>query len=104
MLLPSVQETLAPVGRHSALESAISALGRSAACERLAGLTETAKGLVAARAAPEQRRPVVVLAGSSARADALASSAQFFYDALAGPGANAGASLPGFNALPLLGG
>src|SRR3989442_1242993 len=100
MLLPSVPETLAPVVRHPALESAISALSRGAGCERLAGLTDTPKALVAAQAAAELRRPVVVLAGYSARAETLTASLHFFYTALAGQEASEVAILPAFDALP----
>ena len=74
MILPSVSETLASVSRHPALESAISALRQGAAQERLAGLTETAKALVAAQVAAELRRPAVVVVASGARAEGLAAS------------------------------
>ena len=88
MLLPSVSETLASVSRHPALEAAISALRRGGAHEvareHVAGLTETAKALVAAQVAAELRRPVVVIVTSGARAETLAASMQFFYKALAG--------------------
>jgi transcription-repair coupling factor (superfamily II helicase) len=100
MLLPSVSETLASVTRHPALESAISALRRGAAHERLAGLTDTAKALVAAHVAAELRRPVVVLVASGARAETLAASLQFFYRALAGQEATEVAVLPALDALP----
>jgi len=68
MILPSVSETLASVSRHPALESAISALLQSSAHERLAGLTDTAKALIAGQVATEVRRPVVVLVASGAQA------------------------------------
>ena len=66
MILSSVSETLAPVSHHPALESVIAALRRGAVPERLAGLTETAKALVAAIVATELRRPMVVLVESGA--------------------------------------
>jgi transcription-repair coupling factor (superfamily II helicase) len=100
MLLPSVSETLASVTRHPALESAISALRQGAAHERLAGLTDTAKALVAAHVATELRRPVVVLVASGARAETLAASLQFFYKALAGQEATEVAVFPALDALP----
>src|SRR5712692_1269999 len=100
MLLSSVPETLAPVVRHPTLEAVISSLSRGAVCERLAGLTDTAKALVAAQAAAELRRPVIVLAGTSARAETLAASLQFFYSALAGQEATEVGILPSFDALP----
>src|SRR6267154_2677455 len=71
MLLPSVSETLASVSRHPALEAAISALRRGVAHEHVAGLTDTAKALVAAHVAAELRRPVIVLVTSGARAETL---------------------------------
>ena len=84
MILSSVSETLASVSRHPALESAIAALRQGTARERLAGLTDTAKALLAAIVATELRRPMVVLVESGARAEVFAASMQFFYAALAG--------------------
>src|SRR3981081_1318127 len=100
MLLPSVSETLASVSRHPALEAAISALGRGLADEHVAGLTDTAKALVAAQVAAELRRPVVVLVTSGARAETLAASVEFFYKALAGQEATEVAVFPALDALP----
>ena len=100
MLLPSVQETLAPLGRHPAVESALSALSRGAVCERLAGLTETARALVAAHAAAELRRPVVIIASSAGRAESLAASVEFFYSALAGQESTEVGILPALHAMP----
>ncbi len=108
MLLPSVSETLAAVSRHPALEAAISALRRGVAQkvaqevahEHLAGLTDTAKALVAAHVAAELRRPVVVIVTSGARAEALAASLEFFYKALAGQEATEVAVFPALDALP----
>src|SRR3984893_9380263 len=100
MLLPSVSETLASVSRHPALEAAISALRRGLADEHVAGLTDTAKALVAAQVAAELRRPVVVLVTSGARAETLAASVEFFYKALAGREATEVAVFPALDALP----
>src|SRR5712675_126913 len=104
MLLPSVSETLASVSRHPALEAAISALRRGVAHEvareHVAGLTETAKALVAAQVAAELRRPLVVIVTSGARAETLAASMQFFYKALAGQEATEVAVFPALDALP----
>jgi transcription-repair coupling factor (superfamily II helicase) len=100
MLLPSVSETLASVSHHPALEAAISALRRGIAREHVAGLTDTAKALVAAHVAAELRRPVVVLVTSGARAETLASSLEFFYKALAGQEATEVAIFPALDALP----
>src|SRR5258708_18996418 len=100
MLLPSVSETLASVSRHPALEAAISALRRGVAHEHVAGLTDTAKALVAAHVAAELRRPVIVLVTSGARADAMAASLEFFFKALAGQEATEVAVFPALDALP----
>src|SRR6266852_4046341 len=108
MLLPSVSETLAAVSRHPALEAAISALRRGVAQkvaqevahEHLAGLTDTAKALVAAHVAAELRRPVVVIVTSGTRAEALAASLEFFFKALAGQEATEVAVFPALDALP----
>ena len=100
MLLPSVSETLASVSRHPALEAAISALRRGVAHEHVAGLTDTAKALVAAHVAAELRRPVIVVVTSGARAETLAASVEFFYKALAGQEATEVAVFPALDAFP----
>src|ERR1700676_2301019 len=100
MILPSVSETLASVSRHPALESAISAVRHGSARERLAGLTDTAKALIAGQVAAELRRPVVVLVASGAQAESFAASLQFFYSALAGQEATEVGVLPALDALP----
>jgi transcription-repair coupling factor (superfamily II helicase) len=100
MILPSVSETLAPVCRHPMLESAIAALRQGTPRERLAGLTETAKALIAASVAAELRRPMVVLVETGARAESFAASMQFFYTALAGQEATEVAVLPAVDVLP----
>jgi transcription-repair coupling factor (superfamily II helicase) len=100
MILPSVSETLSSVSQHPALESAIAALRRGASRERIAGLTDTAKALVAAIVATELRRPVVVVVESGARAETLAESMQFFYAALAGQEATEIGVLPAMDVFP----
>jgi transcription-repair coupling factor (superfamily II helicase) len=100
MILPSVSETLAPVTLHPALESAIAAVRHGTTRERLAGLTDTAKTLVAANVAAQLRRPVVVLVETSARAESFAASLQFFFSALAGQEATSVVVLPSVDVLP----
>jgi transcription-repair coupling factor (superfamily II helicase) len=100
MVLPSVSETLAPVGRHAALEAVVSALSCGSRLERLAGLTETAKALITAQVAADLRRPVVVLVPSSALAEEMAASVQFFFTVLAGQEATEVAILPALDAFP----
>jgi transcription-repair coupling factor (superfamily II helicase) len=100
MILPSVSETLVSVSRHPAVESVIAALHQGVAHERLAGLTDTAKALIAAQVATDLRRPVIVIVATAARAETLQSSLQFFYRALAGQEATEVAYLPALDALP----
>ena len=73
---------------------------RETARERLAGLTDTAKALLAAIVATELRRPMVVLVESGARAEVFAASMQFFYAALAGQEATEVTVLPAMDVLP----
>jgi transcription-repair coupling factor (superfamily II helicase) len=100
MILPSVSETLAPVSRHPALESVLSALRQGTPRERLAGLTATAKAFIAGEIAAELRRPTVILVATESQAENLAASLQFFYSALAGQQATEVAVLPAVDALP----
>ncbi|HEX4642668.1 MAG TPA: transcription-repair coupling factor, partial [Candidatus Acidoferrales bacterium] len=100
MILSSVSETLASVSRHPALESAIAALRAGTPRERLAGLTDTAKALLAAVVATELRRPMVVVVESGGRAETFAAAMQFFYTALAGQEATEVAVLPAMDVLP----
>jgi transcription-repair coupling factor (superfamily II helicase) len=100
MILSSVSETLASVGKQAALESTISELRQGTPRERLAGLSPTGKALVAAIIATELRRPMVVLVESGARAEEFAASMQFFYKALAGQEATEVTVLPALDVLP----
>ncbi|HEX3371545.1 MAG TPA: DEAD/DEAH box helicase, partial [Candidatus Acidoferrales bacterium] len=100
MILSSVSETLASVGKQAALEATISELRQGTPRERVAGLTPTGKALVAAIIATELRRPMVVLVESGGRAEEFAASMQFFYKALAGQEATAVTVLPALDVLP----
>ena len=100
MILSSVSETLASVSRHPALESALATLRHGTARERIAGLTDTAKALLAAIVATELRQPMVVLVESGGRAETFAASMQFFYAALAGQEATDVSVLPAMDVLP----
>ncbi len=100
MILSSVSETLASVSRHPALESAISGLRQGTSRERIAGLMDTAKALLAAIVATELRRPMVVLVESGGRAEVFAASMQFFYAALAGQEATEVTVLPAMDVFP----
>jgi len=79
MLLPSIAELLARVGRHPAVEETLDALRRGAGDATLAGLTDPAKALFAAHFAAELRRPVLLLVESNQRAELLAEPLRFFY-------------------------
>jgi transcription-repair coupling factor (superfamily II helicase) len=100
MILPSVSETLGPVSAHPALEAAVAALRQGTARERIAGLTDTAKALIAAIVVSELRRPTVVLVESGGRAEVFAAAMQFFYSALAGQEATEVAVLPAMDVFP----
>ena len=100
MILPSVSETLAPVSAHPALQAAVAALRQGTARERIAGLTDTAKALIAAIVVSELRRPMVVLVESGGRAEVFAAAMQFFYSALAGQEATEVAVLPAMDVFP----
>jgi len=100
MILPSVSETLAAAIRHPALESVLSALGGGALRERLAGLTDTAKALIAGQVAADLRRPVIVVVPTNAQAERFAATLQFFYTAFAGQQATPVAVLPALDAMP----
>ena len=100
MILPSVSETLAPIGQTPALEAAIGAMRRGATRERVAGVTETAKALVAAIVAAKLRRPIVVVVESGGRAETFAASMQFFFNALAGQEATEIGVLPAMDVFP----
>ena len=78
----------------------MTALRRGTPRERIAGLTATAKALLAAIVATELRRPMVVLVESGGRAETLAASMQFFYRALAGQEATEVVVLPALDVLP----
>jgi transcription-repair coupling factor (superfamily II helicase) len=100
MILPSVSETLTAVSRNPALESVISSLRQDTARERLAGLTDTAKALIAGQVTAELRRPTIILVATGAQAEGLAASLQFFYTALAGQQATEVAVFPAMDTLP----
>jgi transcription-repair coupling factor (superfamily II helicase) len=100
MILSSVSEILASVSRHPVTESAISALQSGARRERIAGLRNTAKALIAAQVAAALRRPVVIVAPTAIRAQELQSSVQFFFNALAGQQASEVVLLPALDAFP----
>jgi transcription-repair coupling factor (superfamily II helicase) len=103
MILPLVGELLARVGRHPAVERVLDGFRRGEAAARrgrLAGLTDTAKALVAASAAAALDRPVLFVVESNARAEQLAAPLEWFFRALTGRPAGAVETLPAPDALP----
>jgi transcription-repair coupling factor (superfamily II helicase) len=117
MILPLVGELLARVGQHPAVEECLNALRRAApqsgraepggagagAVVRLAGLTDSAKALVAAYLAAELKHPVLYLTDSTPRAEALLGPLQYFFGALGGAAAGQVALLPAHDVLPYQG-
>jgi len=100
MILPFVAELLSRVARHAAVEAAFEALRRGEGQARLAGLTDSAKALVAAAAAVEWKRPVVLLVDSNPRAEVLAEPLRFFFCVLSGKLPTAVSILPAHDVLP----
>jgi len=99
MLLPSVAELLARVGRHPALEETLDSLRRGAVEERLAGLTDPAKALVVAFASTALRRRIFFLVESNPRAERLLEPLRYFVHALGGAPAQV-VALPALDVLP----
>jgi len=99
MIFPAVIENLSRVARHPAMDDALDALRRGSMRELLAGLTDPVKVLVAALAAAELRRPVLLLTETGQRAEQLLEPLRFFARALSGPAAPV-ALLPALDALP----
>jgi transcription-repair coupling factor (superfamily II helicase) len=100
MLLPTVAELLGRVTRHAALEESLDALRRGTSEVRLAGLSDPAKALVAAHCAAALHRPVLLIAQSNQRAEALLEPCRFFWNALSGKSPSAVTMLPGLDVLP----
>ena len=78
----------------------MSRLRQGTPVERIAGLTPTAKALLAAIVATELRRPMVILVESGGQAETFAASMQFFYRALAGQEVTEVVVLPALDVLP----
>src|SRR5260370_39520884 len=100
MILPAVSELMSRLTRHAAVEGVIAQLRESSAAEAaLAGLTDTAKTLLAAHAVRALRRPIIFLTVSNQRAEALLEPLRYFCRALAGPSVQV-TMLPAFDVLP----
>jgi transcription-repair coupling factor (superfamily II helicase) len=100
MILPLVSELLARVARQPAIEEACDLLRRNAAEVRLAGLTDSAKALVVPLIFAELGRPVILVAESNQRAEALLDPLRWFYTAVTGKPGHRIDYLPAHDALP----
>lgn len=99
MFFPAVTELLTRVARHPAVDDALGSLRRGAAEESIAGLTKPAKALVAALAAAELRRPVILLVESRRAAEEMLEPLRFFQRAFNASGPSVGL-LPALDRFP----
>jgi len=100
MILPLVSELLARVARRPAIEEACDLLRRNAGEVRLAGLTDSATGLVVPLVSAELGRPAILVVESNQRAEALLEPMRWFYTAVTGKTGRRIAYLPAHDALP----
>ena len=100
MILPLLSELLARLGRRPAVEQAFESLRRSGGQVCLAGLTDSAKALLAPVAAAALGRPVMLLVESNQRAEALAEPLRWFYRAVTGKPGRRVVHLPAHDVLP----
>ena len=100
MILPLVSELLGRVARRPAVEEAFENLRRGRSEAHLAGLTDSAKALIAALTAAEVGRPVIFLVESSQAADALVEPVRWFFRAATGKPGHRVAHMPAYDALP----
>ena len=100
MILPIVPELLAPIARHPAVEEVCDKLRRNAGEVRLGGLTDSAKALVVPLVLRELGRPVILVAESNERAEALLEPLRWFYGAVTGKPGRRVAHLPAHDVLP----
>ena len=100
MLSTAATDTLGRIAHHAALDELLHALRRGAPEESLAGLSDPVKALVSALVTGELRRPILVLAETGRRAEAIVEPLQFFCRALGGASGASVALLPALDALP----
>ncbi len=100
MILPLVSELLGRVGRRPAVEEAFESLRRSGGQVCLAGVTDSAKALLAPLAAAALGRPVMLLVESNQRAEAMAEPLRWFYRAVTGKPGRRVVHLPAHDVLP----
>ncbi|MDE3169646.1 MAG: transcription-repair coupling factor, partial [Acidobacteriota bacterium] len=100
MILPLVSELLARIARLGAIEEMCDRLRRNTGEVRLAGLTESAKALVAPLVVSELVRPAIVVVESNQHAEALIEPMKWFYRAVTGKPERRVALLPALDVSP----
>jgi transcription-repair coupling factor (superfamily II helicase) len=100
MILGFVSELLIKVARRPAVQQGLDALRRTKGAGRFAGLTDSAKALMAPLVLAEMGRPVVLLVESNQRAEALVEPLRWFYRAITGEAPRRVAQLPAYDVLP----
>src|SRR5215469_6651530 len=100
MILPFVSELLARVARRPAIGEVCDLLRRNSGQVRIAGLTDSAKALVAPLIFHELGHPPILLVESNERADQLMEPVRWFYRAITGKPGRRVAQLPAYEVLP----
>jgi transcription-repair coupling factor (superfamily II helicase) len=100
MILPLVSELLGRIARQPAIEEACHRLRGNLGEVRLAGLTESAKALVAPLIFAELGRPAIVVVESNQHAEALIEPMRWFYRAVTGKPERRVALLPALDVSP----
>jgi transcription-repair coupling factor (superfamily II helicase) len=100
MILSLVSELFARVAQQPAVEEAFETLRSRAGEVSLAGLTDSAKALLAPLAVAELGRPTILLVESNQRAETLLEPARYFYRATTGKPGHRVAHLPAYDVLP----
>jgi transcription-repair coupling factor (superfamily II helicase) len=100
MILPLVSELLARIARRPAIEETCDRLRRNLGEVRLAGLTDTAKALVAPLIFSELGRPAIIIVESNQHAETLMEPMKWFYRAITGKPDRRVAMLPALDVSP----
>jgi transcription-repair coupling factor (superfamily II helicase) len=100
MILSSVSELLARVGRLPAVEESLDTLRRRNAEARLAGLTDPAKALLVPLAFSELTHPTILIVDSNERAESWIEPLRWFYRAVTGKPGKRVLTLPAHDVLP----
>jgi transcription-repair coupling factor (superfamily II helicase) len=100
MILSSVSELLARLGRLPAVDESLNTLRRKGGEVHLAGLTDSAKALLVPLAFAELGRPAILLVESNQRAEALIEPLRWFYRAVASKPGRRVLLLPAHDVLP----